>query len=163
MPTITPNLWFDTEALEAAEFYCSVFPSSEITQVLRYTEAGPGEPGTVVTVEFVLDGTTFVAINGGPLFTFSEAVSFEIRVQDQAELDRYWAALTADGGEESQCGWLKDRFGLSWQVVPARWLELASDPDEAKVDRAMRAMLAMQKLDIAALEAAFEGREPAST
>ena len=158
MPTaINPNLWFDDNALEAAEFYCSVFPNSEITQVVHHTEAGPGEPGTVLTVEFVLDGNRFVGINGGPQFRFSEAISFEIRVEDQAELDHYWEALTAGGGEESQCGWLKDRFGLSWQVVPKGFEELMSTGNTAAIDRAMKAMFGMKKLDLAALRAAAAG------
>ena len=156
MPKITPNLWFDTEGLEAAEFYVSIFPNSKITNVTHYTEAGPGEPGTVLTVEFVLDGQPFVAINGGPAFSFDEAVSFEITCKDQDEVDYYWAKL-ADGGEESQCGWLKDRYGLSWQVVPEGVAELFADTDPARAARAMRAMFDMKKLDIAALRAAADG------
>lgn len=154
MPTITPNLWFDTRAEEAAGFYCSVFPNSRITDVQHYTEAGPRERGTVMVVAFELDGQPFVAINGGPEFSFSEAVSMEIRCRDQEEVDRYWAALTADGGEEGPCGWLKDRYGLSWQVVPEGWLELMEAADEESRDRMMRAMFTMKKLDLAALEAA---------
>jgi len=156
MPKIVPNLWFDTQAVEAAEFYCSVFPSSRIVSTARYTEAGPGEPGTVMTVEFELDGQRFVGINGGPQFVFDEAVSFQIDCQDQAEVDYYWERLT-DGGEESQCGWLKDRFGLSWQVVPRGMEELFSDPDPEKARRAMQAMLGMRKLDVEALRNAAEG------
>lgn len=158
MPAITPNLWFDSNGMEAAEFYVSVFPNSKITTVTHYTEAGPGEPGSVLTVGFELDGQPFTIINGGPQFSFDEAVSFEIRCADQAELDRYWDTLTADGGEESQCGWLKDRFGLSWQVVPEGWEAMFTDPDPERVNRAMTAMLGMKKLDIAALEAAADGR-----
>ena len=158
MPTqITPNLWFDKEALEAAELYCSIFPNSSIDHVAHYTEAGPGEPGTVLTVDFTLDGTRFTAINGGPHFTLDEAVSFAITCEDQAEVDRYWDALIADGGEESQCGWLKDRFGLSWQVVPKGFEELMSSGDTAAIDRAMKAMFGMKKLDVAALRAAAAG------
>jgi predicted 3-demethylubiquinone-9 3-methyltransferase (glyoxalase superfamily) len=154
MPRITPNLWFDTEAEEAAEFYCSVFPNSEVRNVSHYTEAGPGEPGTVLTVDFVLDGQPFTAINGGPQFTFDEAVSFLIECADQGEVDFYWEKLT-EGGEESQCGWLKDRYGLSWQVVPAGMEEMFADP--ARAARAMEAMLGMQKIDVAALQAAADG------
>jgi predicted 3-demethylubiquinone-9 3-methyltransferase (glyoxalase superfamily) len=162
MPAITPNLWFDDQALEAAELYVSVFPNSRILRVSHYTEAGPGEPGSVLTVDFELDGQRFTAINGGPAVPFDEAVSFVIECKDQAEIDFYWDTLTADGGEESQCGWLKDRFGLSWQVVPAGWEEVVADEDTAKVDRVMRAMFGMRKLDIAALEAAAAG-EPVTT
>ena len=161
MPTITPNLWFDDEALEAAGFYVSIFPSSRIVNVSRYTEAGPGEPGTVLTVDFELDGQRFTAINGGPQFSFDEAVSFLIECKDQDEIDFYWTRLT-DGGEESQCGWLKDRYGLSWQVVPTGFEELMAGPDTAAAERAMRAMLGMRKLDIAALRAAADG-EPVTT
>ena len=128
MPRITPNLWFDTEGLEAAEFYCSVFPNSKITIVSHYTEAGPREAGMVLTVDFELDGQPFTAINGGPEFTFDEAVSFLINCADQAEVDYYWDKLS-DGGEESQCGWLKDRYGVSWQVTPAGIEEIMTDSD----------------------------------
>src|SRR5262245_52412001 len=117
MPRITPNLWFDTEAEDAAKFYCSVFPNSEITAVSYYAEAGPGPEGEVLTVTFLLDGQEYTGINGGPAFTFSEAVSLEIKCADQAEVDYYWERLVADGGEESMCWWLRDKFGLSWQVV----------------------------------------------
>jgi predicted 3-demethylubiquinone-9 3-methyltransferase (glyoxalase superfamily) len=157
MPRITPNLWFDTEAEEAAKFYCSVFPNSEITNVSYYTEAGPGPAGQVVTVSFVLDGQEYTGINGGPQFRFSEAISLEINCADQAEVDYYWERLIADGGEESMCGWLKDKYGLSWQVVPNGLIELMTDPDQERVDRAMRAMLQMRKLDLAALQAAAGG------
>jgi predicted 3-demethylubiquinone-9 3-methyltransferase (glyoxalase superfamily) len=156
MPRITPNLWFDDNALEAAEFYVSVFPNSKVTDVTHYTEAGPGPAGTVLTVSFLLDGQKLTAINGGPQFTFDEAISFEISCKDQAEVDYYWDTLS-EGGEESQCGWLKDRFGLSWQVVPEGWEALFTDPDPERANRAMQAMLGMQKLDIAALEAAADG------
>ena len=156
MPRITPNLWFDDNGEEAARFYVSVFPNSEITGITRYGEAGPGEAGTVMTVSFVLDGQPFTIINGGPQFTFDEAVSFEISCADQAEVDHYWDTLT-EGGEESQCGWLKDRFGLSWQVVPAGWEALLNDGDPARAERAMAAMFGMKKLDLAALEAAADG------
>ena len=123
MPSITPNLWFDTEAEEAAEFYCSIFPNSKITAVTHYTEGSPREAGMVLTVSFVLDGQEFTAINGGPEFTFTEAISLAVNCADQAEVDYYWEKLGA-GGEEGQCGWLKDRYGLSWQVVPSGWEEL---------------------------------------
>ncbi len=125
---IVPNLWFDTEAEEAAEFYISVFKNSSIRNVTHYTEAGPREAGMVMAVEFELDGQRFVGINGGPEFTFDEAVSFQIDCEDQDEVDYYWEKLTT-GGEESQCGWLKDRYGLSWQVVPAGMDEVFADPD----------------------------------
>jgi predicted 3-demethylubiquinone-9 3-methyltransferase (glyoxalase superfamily) len=156
MPSITPNLWFDTEGLEAAEHYCSIFPNSAVTEVTHYGEAGPREAGTVLTVDFVLDGQRFTAINGGPQFTFDEAVSFLIECADQDEVDHYWDRLV-DGGEASQCGWLRDRFGLSWQVVPAGLQALLTDPDPDRSQRAMAAMLGMQKLDIAALRAAADG------
>ena len=158
MPRIVPNLWFDGQALEAAEFYVSVFPNSEITRVTHYTEAGPGPAGSVITVEFRLDGQPFVGINGGPAFTFSEAVSFEIACADQDEVDRYWALLT-EGGEESQCGWLKDRYGLSWQVVPSELSELIADDDPERAARVTAAMLSMVKLDLATLRAAANGPE----
>lgn len=158
MTQITPNLWFDTNAEEAAEFYVSVFPNSRITNVMRYTEAGPGEPGTAVTVDFELDGNRFTGINGGPHFHFTEAVSFVRETEDQAETDRLWAALTADGGEESQCGWLKDKFGLSWQVYPAELGSLVGDPDPERAARATKAMLGMRRIDIAAIRAAADGQ-----
>src|SRR5688500_10062875 len=155
MPRITPNLWFDTEGLEAAEFYVSVFPNSKIANVSYYTEAGPGPAGTVLTVDFVLDGQEFTAINGGPDFTFDEAISMLINCADQAEVDYYWDKL-AEGGQEGQCGWLKDRYGLSWQVVPAGMAELFTDPDKGRAERAMKAMLGMKKLDAATLQAAAD-------
>ena len=156
MPKITPNLWFDTESEQAAEFYVSVFPNSKITDVTHYGEAGPRPAGTVLTVEFVLDGTEFTAINGGPEFTFDEAISLMITCEDQEEIDYYWDKLTA-GGEESQCGWLKDKYGLSWQVVPTGMAEALNDPDPARSERAMKAMLGMKKIDLAALRAAADG------
>lgn len=156
MPRITPNLWFDTEAKEAAEYYVSLFPNSRITNVSYYGEAGPGPAGTVLTVDFELDGQRFTAINGGPHFTFDEAVSFLIDCADQDEIDFYWDRLT-EGGEESQCGWLKDRFGLSWQVVPRGMEEVFSDPDPKRAQRAMQAMMGMRKLDIDALRRAADG------
>lgn len=156
MQRITPNLWFDTEAQEAADFYVSVFASSRIVSVSHYTEAGPRPAGTVMTVEFELDGQRFVAINGGPQFQFSEAVSFQIDCEDQDEVDYYWDRLS-EGGTEGPCGWLKDRYGLSWQVVPAGAEELFTDPDPERARRAMEAMFEMSKLDIAALRSAADG------
>lgn len=156
MPRITPNLWFDTQALEAAEFYVSIFPNSEITAVTYYGEAGPGPAGSVLTVDFLLDGQEHTAINGGPEFTFSEAVSLLVNCADQDEVDDYWDKL-ADGGEESQCGWLKDRYGFSWQICPVGMVEMLNDPDSARAERAMRAMLNMKKIDLAALHAAADG------
>ncbi len=153
MPTITPCLWFDTQGEEAAAFYTSVFPNSRIVEVARYGEAGPRAAGTVMTVAFELDGQPFLALNGGPEFTFNEALSLQIDCRSQEEVDDYWAKLT-DGGEEGPCGWLKDRFGVSWQVVPTRLTELVQDPDAGRAQRAMAAMLQMRKIDIAALEEA---------
>ncbi len=156
MAGIVPNLWFDTEGLEAAEFYVSVFPNSQITNVSRYGEGGMREEGTVMTVDFVLDGQPFTAINGGPQFHFDEAVSFMIPCANQAEVDHYWERL-CDGGEASQCGWLKDRYGLSWQVIPTELGELLGDPDPERAGRAVQAMLNMQKIDLNVLRAAAEG------
>ena len=153
---IIPNLWFDTEAEEAAEFYVSVFKTGRILSVAHYTEAGPREAGMVMTVEFELDGQRFVGINGGPQFKFDEAVSFQVVCKDQEEVDYYWERLS-EGGEEGPCGWLKDRFGLSWQVTPEGMEELFSDPDPERARRAMEAMLEMRKLDLAALRAAADG------
>ena len=156
MPRITPNLWFDTEAEQAAEFYVSIFENSRITNVAHYTEAGPREAGMVMTVAFELDGQPFVGINGGPEFSFSEAVSFQVDCKDQAEVDSFWERL-GEGGEEGPCGWLKDRFGLSWQVVPRGMDELFADPDPARAERAMRAMFGMKKLNLAELQRAADG------
>jgi predicted 3-demethylubiquinone-9 3-methyltransferase (glyoxalase superfamily) len=157
MPKLTPNLWFDSNGLEAAEYYVSVFPNSRIHQVSYYGEAGPGTPGDVLTVDFELDGQPYTIINGGPQFTFDEAVSFLINCADQAEIDAYWDRLVGDGGQEGPCGWLKDKYGLSWQVVPEAMAELITDPDQARRDRAMKAMFGMKKLDLAALMAAADG------
>lgn len=156
---ITPNLWFDTEAEDAANFYVSVFKGdSKILNVSHYTEGSPREAGMVMTVEFELDGgNRFVGINGGPNFKFDEAVSFQITCEDQDEVDYYWDTLTADGGQESQCGWLKDKFGLSWQVVPKGMAEVFANPDPEASKRAMQAMLKMKKIDVAALREAAEG------
>ena len=154
---ITTCLWFDTEGEEAAQFYCSLFPNSRIVGVSHYGEAGPRPAGPVLTVDFELDGRPYVALNGGPDNPFTEAVSLQISCADQDEVDRYWTELTADGGEEGPCGWVKDRFGLSWQVVPTAMPELLSDPDLERANRAMAAMLQMKKLDIATLRAAADG------
>jgi predicted 3-demethylubiquinone-9 3-methyltransferase (glyoxalase superfamily) len=153
MPRISPMLWFDDQALDAAEFYCSIFPNSEIRTVTHYGEAGPREAGMVLTVDFVLDGQEVTALNGGPEFTFDEAISFVIHCTDQAEVDHYWSKLTEEG-EEGPCGWCKDRYGLSWQVVPAGFEEIMGDADAARRDRAMKAVLGMRKLDLAAILAA---------
>jgi predicted 3-demethylubiquinone-9 3-methyltransferase (glyoxalase superfamily) len=158
--TIVPNLWFDTQAEEAANFYVSVFDNSRIVNVTHYSEVGPREAGLVMTVEFELDGQRFVGINGGPEFTFDEAVSFQITCDTQEQVDYYWKRLS-EGGQEGPCGWLKDRFGLSWQVVPALLEELISDPDQERADRAMSAMLQMGKLDIAALRRAADATDDA--
>src|SRR4051794_31329994 len=153
---IVPNLWFDTQAEEAANFYVSVFKNSRIVSITHYTEGSPGPEGTVMTVEFELDGERFVGINGGPQFTFSEAVSFQINCADQDEVDYFWEKLS-EGGEEGPCGWLKDRYGLSWQVTPEGMDEMFADPDAGRAARAMKAMLSMGKLDIAALRAGADG------
>jgi predicted 3-demethylubiquinone-9 3-methyltransferase (glyoxalase superfamily) len=155
--TITPNLWFDTEAEEAANFYLSVFENSRILNVTHYNEAGPREAGLVLTVEFELDGNRFVGINGGPDFKFNEAVSFAVDCEDQDEIDYFWDKLVEGGGEHGPCGWLKDRYGLSWQVVPKGMDELFNHPDPERARRGMEAMLKMGKIDMAALNAAIEG------
>lgn len=152
---ITPFLWFDGRADEAANFYVSVFPNSKIVSISRYTESAPYESGTVMTIEFELDGLRFVALNGGPEYTFTPAVSFSIECKTQDEVDRYWDRLT-EGGRPVQCGWLEDKFGLSWQVVPDALPRLLKDPDEKKADAVMAAMLKMIKLDIAGLQAAYD-------
>ncbi|GGM07581.1 VOC family protein [Streptomyces fumigatiscleroticus] len=151
----TTCLWFDGQAEEAAQFYVSVFENSRIGRTTRCTEAGPGPAGSVVTVEFVANGQRFVALNGGPEFTFSESVSFQIICADQEEVDHYWSRLTEGGGQPGPCGWLKDRYGLSWQVVPGRLTDMIADPDPEKAARATRAMMSMGKFDIAALEKAY--------
>jgi predicted 3-demethylubiquinone-9 3-methyltransferase (glyoxalase superfamily) len=155
MRQIVPSLWFDGNAEEAAAFYVSVFPHSRIVTTTRYSEAGPGEAGSVMTVEWEINGQRFVGINGGPQFTFSEAVSFQVPCEDQAEIDHYWSVLT-DGGEEGPCGWCRDRFGLSWQVVPAGIETLLAGPDPQANRRATEAMFGMRKLDLAALRAAAD-------
>lgn len=151
--TIRPCLWFDNNFEEAVEFYTSVFPNSSVGELAHYTEAGPGKPGDVAYGTFVLDGQEFLGMNGGPLFKFNEAVSFEVRCADQAEVDHYWSKL-GDGGEEMQCGWLKDRYGLCWQIEPERLYELLNDPDPARAGAATAAMMEMHKIVIADLEAA---------
>lgn len=159
---IRPNLWFDTQAEAAAQFYTGIFPNSRILNVTRYTEVGREfhgkEPGSVMTVTFELNGEPMLALNGGPAFNFSEAISLEVMCEDQAEVDHYWDRLT-EGGDPSaqQCGWLKDQFGVSWQVVPRGWEAMLNDPDPEKVARVSTAMFAMKKLDVAALERAFNG------
>ena len=153
MHEITPCLWFDTDGEEAAKFYTSVFPNSRIVDVARYGEAGPRAEGTVMTVSFELDGQKFVALNGGPEFRFSEAISFQVSCKTQDEVDSFWSKLS-EGGEEGPCGWLKDRYGLSWQIIPTALPELLSDPDPEKSQRVMRAMLKMKKIEIDALERA---------
>jgi len=159
---ITPCLWFDTQAEEAARYYTSIFKNSKIVTITRYTDAGRevhGRPaGSVMTVEFEINGQPFTALNGGPHFKFNEAVSFQIMCRDQEEVDHYWNRLSAGGDPAAQqCGWLKDKYGLSWQVVPTALVEMISDSDREKSDRAMEAMLKMKKIDIEALERAFEG------
>ncbi len=162
MPKLVPNLWFDKEAQEAAEFYVKVFPNSRIDRVSPAASDFPGgKKGDILTVDFTLDGNPFTGLNGGPEFTFDEAISFVIDCADQAEVDRYWEALVEGGGEHGPCGWLKDRFGLSWQVVPRRLDELFNSPNRDGAERAMEAMLQMGKLDVAQLEAAFEGHATA--
>jgi predicted 3-demethylubiquinone-9 3-methyltransferase (glyoxalase superfamily) len=153
MKRITPFLWFDTEGEEAAEFYTSVFPNSKIVDVSRYGSAGPRPEGTAMTVNFELDGQPFVALNGGPNFKFTEAVSFLVNCETQEEVDAYWSKLS-EGGEEGPCGWLKDKFGLSWQIVPTALPRLLGDPDSGKSQRVMQAMLQMKKIEVDALERA---------
>ncbi len=156
MPKITPNLWFDGNAEEAANFYVSIFPNSKVGRKLYYTEGSPGPAGSLLGIEWTLDGQEYFGINGGPEFQFSEAVSLSIECKDQAEVDYYWAKLLEGGGRESQCGWLKDRFNFNWQVVPKRLIELHFDPDPGVRERVMQAMLQMVKIDIAAIEAAAQ-------
>jgi predicted 3-demethylubiquinone-9 3-methyltransferase (glyoxalase superfamily) len=161
MQKITPFLWFHGKAEEAAHFYASVFNNSKVGRILRYDKASAeasGLPeGSVLTVEFSIEGMDFVGLNGGPIFKFTEATSFQIDCADQAEVDYLWERLTADGGEESACGWLKDKYGLSWQVTPRRLMDLLQDPDTGRAERAMKAMLEMSKIDIATLERAADG------
>jgi predicted 3-demethylubiquinone-9 3-methyltransferase (glyoxalase superfamily) len=152
---ITPFLWFNAEAEEAANFYVSLFKDSKILNVSRYGDAGPGPKGSAMVVEFQLAGQTFHALNGGPVFKFTEAISLSVDCDSQEEVDMLWSKLTANGGQESQCGWLKDRFGLSWQIVPSRFRQLMQDKDPKRTQRVMQAMLKMKKFDIARLEEAY--------
>lgn len=154
MQKITPCLWFDTQAEEAARFYISIFKNSKISQITRYGETGPGPKGSVMTVEFQLEGQDFMALNGGPHFKFTEAISLSVDCKTQEEVDEYWRRLS-EGGEQVQCGWLKDKYGLSWQIVPRILSEMLADPDPAKSNRVMEAMLKMKKLDIKGLEQAY--------
>ena len=151
MQKIVPFLWFDDNAEEAANFYVSVFKDGKITDIKRYGPDMPGSEGKVMTVSFELNGEEFIALNGGPMFHFNESVSFFVNCDTQAEVDDLWAKLTADGGQESQCGWLKDKFGLSWQIIPTEMASILNDPDPAKAQRAMQAMLKMKKIDLQAL------------
>ncbi len=157
MSKITPFLWFDNQAEEAMNFYVTLFNNSKIVNVNRYGEGAPVPAGTVMSATFELDGQTIMALNGGPQFQFNEAISFYVDCEDQAEVDKFWNALTADGGSEGPCGWLKDKFGLSWQIIPRALGELLGDPDPAKSQRAMQAMLQMKKIDVPTLRQAYNG------
>jgi predicted 3-demethylubiquinone-9 3-methyltransferase (glyoxalase superfamily) len=156
MQKISPFLWFDTQAEEAMNYYVSIFKNSKVNKVVRYGDVGPGPKGTVMTASFELEGQTFTALNGGPLFKFTEAISFVVNCADQGEVDRLWDKL-CDGGEPGRCGWLKDRYGVSWQIVPAVAIEMLCDPDPEKSRRIMEAVMPMTKLDIAKLRQAYEG------
>lgn len=162
MSKITPFLWFDNQAEEATKFYTSVFKNSKIGSIARYGDAGPGPNGSVMTASFEIDGQQFVALNGGPHFKFTEAISFVVNCESQKEVDYYWEKLTANGGQESQCGWLKDKFGLSWQIVPTILSQLLQDKDAKKAQRVMQAMLKMKKIVIADLQTAYDGQQAAS-
>ena len=162
MQKITPFLWFDKQAEEAAQFYVSIFKNSKILNVSRYGDAGPGPKGSVMVVNFQIAGQEFTALNGGPLFKFSEAFSFVVNCENQQEVDEYWDKLTSGGGQESQCGWLKDKFGFSWQIVPTALAKLMSDKDPANASRVMQTLLQMKKIDIATLEEAAKGAVPVS-
>ncbi len=161
MQKITTFLWFNNNAEEAANYYTSIFKNSKIVDVSRYGDAGPGPKGSVMVVKFQLAGQEFTALNGGPQFKFTEAISLVVNCESQQEIDEYWRKLTADGGQESQCGWLKDKFGLSWQIVPTELGKLMSAKDPTTANRVMQALLQMKKLDIAKLKQAAEGKEPA--
>jgi predicted 3-demethylubiquinone-9 3-methyltransferase (glyoxalase superfamily) len=154
MTQITPFLWFDTQAEEAAKFYVSIFKNSKIGKISRYGQGGPGPAGSVMTVEFDLDGQRFIALNGGPHFKFNESISFSVDCKTQSEVDEFWKKLSA-GGQEVQCGWVKDKYGLSWQVVPTLLGEMLNDPDPEKAKRVMAAMLKMKKIDIDELKKAY--------
>lgn len=158
MQKITTFLWFDNQAEEAANFYVSIFKNSSVNQVARYGEAGPGPKGTAMTVNFTLEGQDFIALNGGPLFKFTEAISLFVDCENQQEVDNLWNRLVADGGAPSQCGWLKDKYGLSWQIIPSALRRTLGGSDAAGAGRAMKAMLKMQKLDVKALEDAYAGK-----
>ena len=157
MQRITTFLWYDQEAEQAAKFYCSIFNNSKILKTTRYGDAGPGPKGSVMTVQFELDGVEFIALNAGPTFKFTEAISLSIACKDQEEVDYYWQKLLAGGGQESMCGWLKDKYGLSWQVTPTILVEMTADPDPKKAKRAMQAMMQMRKIDIKKLKEAVNG------
>jgi len=157
MQKITPFLWFDNQAEEAMNFYVAIFKNSKILSVNHYGDGAPAPKGTVMTANFELDGQTFTALNGGPMFRFSPAISFVVHCETQKEVDEYWAKLS-DGGKENQCAWLEDKFGVSWQIVPNILIELLSDPDPIKSGRVMQAMLQMNKIDIEKLKQAYEGR-----
>jgi len=157
MPNITPFLWFNTEAEDAMNFYVATFPNSRVKSLTRWGDSGPGLKGSVLTANFELDGKEFVALNGGPQVKFTEAVSFVVNCETQEEIDGYWDRLISGGGQESMCGWLKDKYGLSWQIVPTQLIKLLGDSDPARAGRATSAMLQMKKLDIAALEKAANG------
>jgi predicted 3-demethylubiquinone-9 3-methyltransferase (glyoxalase superfamily) len=157
MPRITPCLWFDTQAEQAARFYCSIFKNSKIRKISYYGEGAPVPTGTVLTVTFTLQGQEFMALNGGPAFKFSEAVSFAVNCATQKEIDSYWSKLSA-GGQEVQCGWLKDKFGLSWQIVPTTLGKMVADPNRSRSGRVLQAIMGMKKLDLAALKKAYAGR-----
>lgn len=161
MQKITPFLWFDGKAEEAAKFYTSIFKNSKLGQIRRYGDAGPGPKGSVLTASFAIEGQEFVALNGGPQFTFSPAISFFVNCETQEEVDEFWAKLS-EGGKKNRCGWLQDKFGVSWQIVPAALGKLLGDPDPEKSSRVMRAMLQMEKLDIRALQEAYEGKKAAA-
>jgi predicted 3-demethylubiquinone-9 3-methyltransferase (glyoxalase superfamily) len=157
MREIVPCLWFDNQAEDAVALYVDVFQDARIDSVSRYSEAGPGQPGSVMTAVFEIKGQKFLALNGGPVFTFTPAISFQVMCETQSEVDDYWERLSANGGQTGQCGWLTDRFGVSWQIVPTALASLLSSPDAEKSRRATEAMLQMTKLDIAALQAAYDG------
>jgi predicted 3-demethylubiquinone-9 3-methyltransferase (glyoxalase superfamily) len=157
MPKISPFLWYDTQAEEAANLYTSIFPNSKILAIARYGDAGPGPKGSVMTVQFQLDGQEIIALNGGPIYKFTEAFSLSVDCKTQEEVDRYWTKLTADGGQEGPCGWCKDKFGLSWQITPSLLGQMLSDTDRKKAARVMEAMMKMKNLAIAALKRAYEG------
>lgn len=158
MQTITPFLWFNDQAEEAVNFYTSIFKNAKINTIARYGDAGPGPKGSVMTIGFELEGQHFTALNGGPVFTFSQAISFVVHCHTQAEVDAYWDRLSA-GGAEQQCAWLKDKYGISWQIVPVQLMELLQDKDPQKSKRVMQAMLKMKKIDIAGLQRAYEGNQ----